>query len=195
MEWWIMKESQHRNLVSRSFRSALVLIVVGIVAAAGVLALAGSLQERSLVTGAARWIWFSLNIDEARPLRFFTQRDFTLEAVPASAKAKLFIDRRGSLIINGSRFVISEQRPGSRLRVLEVAPTLVTGVNRTVIEAESPTGAGGILFCLDLPEGRRVVSDRSWRVSLSQAVLARGGGAPAGVWGKPPMYPWGYPKE
>jgi hypothetical protein len=190
-----MKERKHGNLVSRSFRAALVLIVVGIVAAAGVLALAGNLRERSLVTGAARWIWFSLDIDEAGPLRFYAQRDFTLETVPASAKAKLFIDRRGSLIINGSRFVISEQRPGSRLRVLEVAPALVTGVNRTVIEAESPTGAGGILFCLDLPQGRRVVSDRSWRVSLSQAVLARGGGAPAGVWGKPPMYPWGYPKE
>jgi hypothetical protein len=190
-----MKEREHGNPVFRSFRSALVLIVVGIVAAAGALALARSLRERSLVTGDARWIWFSLDIDEPGPLRFYTQRDFTLETVPASAKAKLFIDRRGSLIINGSSFVISEQRPGSRLHVLEVAPALVPGVNRTVIEAESPTGAGGILFCLDLPQGRRVVSDRNWRVSLSQAVLARGGGAPAGVWGRPPMYPWGYPKE
>src|SRR6266508_246565 len=190
-----MKGGEHGTPVSRSFCAALVLILGGIVAAAGVLALARSLRERSLVTGAARWVWFSLDIAEPRPLHFYTQRDFTLEAVPASAKAKLFIDRRGSLIINGSRFVISEQRPGDRLRVLEVAPALVTGVNRMVIEAESPTGAGGILFCLDLPEGRRVVSDKSWRVSLSQALLARGGGAPAGVWGKPPMYPWGYPKE
>ena len=147
------------------------------------------------MTGAARWIWFRLDIKQPGPLRFYAERDFRLETVPASAKAKLFVDRRGSLILNGTRFPASEQRPGSRLKVLEVAPVLVTGLNRAVIEAESPTGAGGVLFCLDLPGGRSVVSDGSWRVSLSQAVLARGGGAPAGVWGRPPMYPWGYPRE
>lgn len=185
-----MKEREHGSPVFRWFRAAL-LLVVAIVAAQGAFVLARGLRERSLATGSARWIWFSLDIDEPKPLRFYAQRDFRLESVPASAKAKLFIDRRGCLILNGSRFAISEQRPGNRLRVLEVAPALVTGVNRAVIEAESPTGAGGILFCLDLPAGRSVVSDGSWRVGLSQTALARGGGAFAGVWGKPPMYPWG----
>jgi hypothetical protein len=184
-----------RSLLPRSFRAAAVLIAVLVVAAAVALARARSLRERSLVTGSARWIWFSLDIKKSAPLRFYAERDFRLETVPASARARLFVDRRGSLIINGSRFAASEHLPGSRLSVVEIAPALVTGVNRAVIEAESPTGAGGILFCLDLPEGMSVVSDGSWRVSLSQTVLARGGGAPAGVWGKPPMYPWGYPKE
>ena len=174
---------------------AAVLIAVLIVAAAVALARARSLRERSTATGAARWIWFSLDLEKPAPLRFYAQRVFRLETVPASAKARLFVDRRGTLIINGSRFAAPEQRPGSRLSVREIAPALVTGVNRAVIEAESPTGAGGILFCLDLPEGKSVVSDASWRVSLSPTVLSRGGGAPAGVWGKPPMYPWGYPKE
>ncbi len=187
-----MKEREHGKLVSGSFRTALALTLIGTVAAAGALSLARSLRERSLPTGAARWIWFSLDIDEPKPVHFYAGRDFRLEGVPASATAKLFIDRQGALIINGSKVETVEQRPGSRLRVLEVAPALVTGVNRVVIEAESPTGAGGILFCLDLPDGRRVVSDGSWRVSLSQDDLAQGGGAPAGVWGKPPMYPWGY---
>ena len=123
------------------------------------------------------------------------RRAFRLDTVPASAKARLFVDRRGSLILNGSRLPASEHQPGSRLDVLEVAPLLLPGINRAVIEAENPTGAGGILFSLDLPEGRRIVSDGSWRVSLSQDVLARGGGSPAGVWGRPPMYPWGYPRE
>jgi hypothetical protein len=179
----------------RPLRAALVLTVIAALASAGALSLARSLRERSLPTGAARWIWFSLDIDEPRPLRFYAQRDFRLEAVPASAKAELFIDRSGSLILNGSRFALSEQRPGGRLRVLEVAPALAAGVNHAVIEAESPTGAGGILFRLDLPGGRALVSDGSWRVSLSPAVLARGGGAPAKVWGKPPMYPWGDVRE
>ena len=178
-----------------SFRAAPVLIAVLIVAAAGALALVRNRGERSIGTGAARWIWFSLDIRKPGPLRFYAQRDFRLETVPASAKARLFVDRRGALIVNGSRFAASEHQPGSRLSVLEIAPVLVPGVNRAVIEAESPTGAGGILFSLDLPDGRSIVSDGSWRVSLSQTVLARGGGVRAGVWGKPPMYPWGYPKE
>jgi hypothetical protein len=186
---------ENRSLSPRSSRAALVLIAVLIVAAAGALARARNPRGRSPSTGAARWIWFSLDIRKPGPLRFYAQRDFRLETVPASAKARLFVDRRGRLIVNGSRFAASEHPPGSRLSVLEIAPVLVTGVNRAVIEAESPTGAGGILFSLDLPEGRSIVSDGSWRVSLSQTVLARGGGAPAGVWGKPPMYPWGYPKE
>ena len=188
-----MIERERAGPVPRSFRAALLLLGVAIVSAAGALAWARSLRDRShLVTGSARWIWFSVDIDEPKPVRFYAERDFRLETVPASAKAKLFVDRRGSLIINGSRFAAAQQRPGSPLRVLEIAPALVVGVNRAVIEAESPTGAGGILFCLDLPDGRSIVSDGSWRVSLSQAVLAGGGGAAAGVWGKPPMYPWGY---
>lgn len=186
---------ENRPLIFRWFRAAPVLIAVLIVAAAGALARAWNARERSLVTGPARWIWFSLDVGEPRPLRFYAERDFRLETVPVSAKARLFVDRRGSLILNGSPFVASEHQPGSRLSVLEVAPLLLSGVNRVVIEAESPTGAGGILFCLDLPEGRRIVSDGSWRVSLSQDVLARGGGSPAGVWGRPPMYPWGYLRE
>jgi hypothetical protein len=186
---------ENRSLLFRWFRAAPVLIAVLIVAAAGALARAWNARERSLVTGPASWIWFSLDVGESRPLRFYAERDFRLETVPVSAKARFFVDRRGSLILNGSRFVASEHQPGSRLSVFEVAPLLLSGVNRVVIEAESPTGAGGILFCLDLPEGRRIFSDGSWLVSLSQDVLERGGGSPAGVWGRPPMYPWGYLRE
>jgi hypothetical protein len=79
--------------------------------------------------------------------------------------------------------------------VVEIAPALTAGVNRVVIEAESPTGAGGILFHLELPGGDHVDSDATWQVSSSEAELARGAGKPAAVWGRPPMYPWGYPKE
>ena len=114
--------------------------------------------------------------------------------VPASAKALLYVDRRGVLSVNGSRFPATEQRPGSPLAVLEIAPALVAGGNSLVIEAESPTGAGGILFHLDLPEGS-VDSDASWRVGPADSDLARGGSAPAVVWGRPPLYPWGYPRE
>ena len=163
-------------------------------AAAAVLAWRRAADDRaSLVTAEARWIWLTLDFPEPRPLRFQASREFRLDRVPSTAKSKLFVDPRGSLTVNGANFPSADQKPGSPLRVLDVASALVSGTNRLVIEAESATGAGGILFCLDLPGGRRIVSDSSWRVTRldSPGTVAS---HPAAVWGRPPMYPWGYPR-
>jgi hypothetical protein len=190
-----MKETQH-SFFARPVPAALFLLAFLIVLAAAALAGARAVRDRSnLLTGRARWIWLAVDIDEPKPVRFFARRDFTLAGVPSSAKALLVVDRRGVLTVNTSRFPLPEQRPGSPLAFVEIAPALAAGVNRDVIEAESPTGAGGILFHLDLPGGERIDSDATWRVSQSEAELARGGGTPAAVWGRPPMYPWGYPRE
>ena len=188
-----MKETRHAFL-SRPIPAALFLLAFLIVAAAAALAGARALADRAhLRTGDAQWIWLAVDLEEPRPVRFFARRDFTLASVPHSAKALLFVDRRGVLTVNTSRFPLPEQRPGSPLSVVEIAPALTAGVNRVVIEAESPTGAGGILFHLDLPGGEPVDSDATWRVGPSEAELARGAGTPAAVWGRPPMYPWRYP--
>jgi hypothetical protein len=190
-----MKDIRHAFL-SRPAPAALFLLAFLIVAAAAALAGARALQDRSrLRTAGARWIWLAVDLEEPKAVRFFARRDFTLARVPPSAKALLFVDRRGILTVNTSRFPLPEQRPGSPLAEVEIAPALTGGVNRVVIEAESPTGAGGILFHLDLPDGARVDSDATWRVSPSAAEVERGGGAPAAVWGRPPMYPWGYPEK
>ena len=187
-----MKEKKD-GFFSRPVPAALFLLAFLIVAAAAALAGTRALRDRSrLLTGSARWIWYSADIEESKPLHFYARRDFTLARVPASAKARIFVDRRGVLTVNGKRFVLAERRPGSSLPAIEIAPALVTGVNRILIEAESPTGAGGILFHLELPDEERVDSDATWRVDLSESALARGGGTPAAVWGRPPMYPWGY---
>ena len=188
-----MKE-KNRGFLARPVPAVLFLLAILVVAGAALLTGGRALRARShLVTGGARWIWFSLDIGKPKPIRFYARRDFTLARVPASAPALLFVDRRGVLSVNGSRFPAVEQRPGSSLAVLEIASALVAGGNSLVIEAESPTGAGGILFHLDLPEGTSIDTDASWRVGLSESELARGGGARAAVWGRPPMYPWGYP--
>jgi len=150
-------------------------------------------DRESLVTDGARWIWFTLDIAEQRPIHFFASRRFRLDSVPGSARALLFVDPGGALSVNGRRFPPVEQRPGSFLAVLELAPALVAGENRVVIEAESRSGAGGILFFLGLPGGRSLVSDSSWRVALSEPAAA-GEDRAAMAWGRPPMYPWGYPK-
>jgi hypothetical protein len=190
-----MKEFRH-GFFSRPLPAALFLLAFLTVAAAAALAGTRALRDRAnLRTGGARWIWYSVDIDEPKPLHFYARRDFTLDRVPASARARPFVDRRGMLTVNGSRFLLSERRPGSPLPSIEIAPALVAGVNRVMIEAESPTGAGGILFHLELPDGQRVDSDATWRVSLSESALARGAGTPAAVWGRPPMYPWGYLRE
>ena len=188
-----MKE-QRRGFLARPVPAVLFLLAFLIVAGAALLAGTRAIRDRSrLVTGRASWIWLALDIDEPKPVRFYARRDFTIARAPASAKALLFVDRRGVLSVNGSRFPAAEQRPGSPLAVFEIGPALVPGDNSLVIEAESPTGAGGILFHLDLPEGTSIDTDASWRVALSESGLARGGAARAAVWGRPPMYPWGYP--
>ena len=154
--------------------AALLLLAFLIVAAAAALAGARALQDRShLRTGGARWIWLAVDLEDPRPVRFFARRDFTLTRVPPSAKALLFVDRRGVLTVNTSRFPLPEQRPGSPLAEVEIAPALTTGVNRVVIEAESPTGAGGILFHLNLPGRRRF--RRGLACQPSESALARAG--------------------
>jgi hypothetical protein len=52
---------------------------------------------------------------------------------------------------------------------------------------------GGLLFRLELP-GRRereLVSDGTWHVERIDP--SSEGERSAVVWGRPPMYPWGYP--
>jgi hypothetical protein len=104
------------------------------------------------------------------------------------AQARIFVDRRYVLRINGSFVGEGEQKPGDTLQTYDVSRFLTEGNNHISIEASSPTGAGGILFWLDPGNGRPLVSDSRWGIRLSDAVSR-----PAIVWGRPPMYPWGYP--
>lgn len=185
------QETGTSPLLSQPPAAILFALFALIVAAAALLAWRRAASDRAhLVTGEARWIWPRLDFPEAETLRFEASRDFRLDSAPASATLKLFVDPRGSLTVNGKSFASADQKAGDPLRVFDVAPALVVGENRLVVEAESPNGAGGILLCLDLPGGRRIVSDSSWRVRSADEAESR----PAAVWGRPPMYPWGYPK-
>jgi hypothetical protein len=187
----LRQERDRIPLLSRPPAAILFALFALIVAVAALLAWRRAASDRAhLVTGEARWIWLRLDFPEPATLRFEASREFRLDSAPPSAPVKLFVDPRGSLTVNGKRFASTDQQAGSPLRVFDVAPALVAGENRLVVEAESPTGAGGILFCLDLPGGRRVVSDSSWRVRSA----GESGSRPAAVWGRPPMYPWGYPR-
>jgi hypothetical protein len=187
----LRQETDRVPLLSRPFAAILFALSAVILAAAALLAWKRALSGRAnLVTGEARWIWLTLDFPEPRTLHFQASKEFRLDSAPANAPVKLYVEPRGSLTVNGKSFGSADQKPGSPLRVFDAAPALAAGDNRLVIEAESATGAGGILFCLDLPGGRRIVSDSSWRVRSTGDAESR----PAAVWGRPPMYPWGYPR-
>jgi len=80
--------------------------------------------------------------------------------------------------------------------VFDLAPYLRPGPNRVAIEAWSPDGIGGILFAVegDGIEPEAFASGRGWRVDPDPSALERGGRYAPAVWGRPPQYPWGYPR-
>lgn len=187
------QETGRRKLFARPGRAILALAAIVLVAA-GVQALWRAASDRAnLATGGAEWIWLRLDFPKTQAIHFRAWREFRLDPKPSRAEVKLFVDPRGSLTVNATTYPAAEQKPGDPLRVLDVAPALVAGVNRVSIEAESPTGAGGILFDLELPDGKAIASDSSWRVASLDA-SASPAERPAAVWGRPPMYPWGYPR-
>lgn len=149
-----------------------------------------------LTTGRAEWIWYTSGVPEPRPLAFVATRDFELSRAPEKARARLFVDRNHVLYVNGARAGSGSQRPGGPLAVYEVAPLLKAGINRVAIAAASPTGIGGILFSLEISGAGRdaVVSDGRWRVDPSPEAITAGARYRPVVWGRPPQYPWGYPR-
>jgi hypothetical protein len=175
------------------FSKFFAVVALALAASAGLSAIWRARQDRRfLVTGSARWIWYTREIREPRPLRFRAWKDFRLDgASPAAAPARLFGDRDWALDVNGERVASGTQKPGEPLTILDLARFLRTGQNRISIEAASPNGVGGLLFWMDLGERGTVVSDGTWEVER----LPAGGEPkrPALVWGRPPMYPWGYP--
>jgi hypothetical protein len=149
-----------------------------------------------LTTGRAEWIWYTDRLREPRPLAFVATRDFELSKAPEKARARMFVDRTHVLYVNGALAGSGSQRPGDPLAVYEVAPLLKAGVNRVAIAAASPTGIGGILFSLEIFMAGRdaVVSDGRWRVDPSAEAIRSGARYRPVVWGRPPQYPWGYPR-
>ncbi|MGH9317419.1 MAG: hypothetical protein ACRD1P_09955 [Thermoanaerobaculia bacterium] len=186
----------HVPWLARPAPALLFALCVTIVASAAMLAVVRACRDRALLaTGEARWIWCTRDIWRPSPVRFYATREFVLQEVPRTAMARIFVDRRWRLFINGVPLAAGEQRPGDRLEVRDVTSSLTRGANRVAIEAESPSGVGGILFSLDLGGGRKpVVSDASWGAASSEGAIVAGGGTPALEWGRPPMYPWGYPR-
>ena len=162
---------------------------LAVLAAAAMAARAADLEWRRLessAAGDARWIWSTGEVRAARAARFTATRPFTLDAAAPAARAKIFVDGAYRLSLDGRFLGRGAMRAGDAMDAFDLPGGLAAGAHVLAIEAGSATGIGGILFALDLA-GRgndALVSDGSWTV----------GGRPAFVWGRPPMYPWGFPR-
>jgi hypothetical protein len=172
-------------------------LAVTIAALAAIRATMGAHADREYSrTGEARWIWYSRDVREPRALSFVATRDVVLGRKPPRATAKVFGDRGHVLWVNGRRVGGARQRPGDPLALYELAAYLAPGVNRIAIESGSETGIGGLLFSLDVSDWGRdaVFSDRRWRVDPDRRAIISGGRYRPAVWGRPPMYPWRWPR-
>jgi hypothetical protein len=193
----VRSQSRLDAALSRPGPALFFALLVLVVAAAALHALVRAHEDRmKLATGTAAFLWYSGRVPEPRPLRFWATRDFELPRKPERALAKVFVDREHVLYVNGARAGGGSQRPGDPLALYEVAPLLAAGRNRVALEAASPTGIGGVLLSLDVEGFGRdaVVTDGGWRVDLEPSALAEGGRYRPIVWGRPPQYPWGYPR-
>jgi hypothetical protein len=142
-------------------------------------------RMESSQTGAAKWIWATDDVHSPHPVRFTATRSILIEEPITFARAKIFVDRRYRFFLDGAPVGEGGQKPGDPMDVYDLSTRFPRGPHVFAIEAESPTGIGGILFGLDISgHGRNaVVSDEKWKI----------GDRPAFVWGKPPIYPWLFP--
>jgi len=158
----------------------------------GILSLVEARRARANGFAGARWVWISA-APERTPVCFSAVREFSLPAVPSRAIARIFVDPRFALWLNGSLAGEGGERPGDPPAELEVARFLRRGKNTVAIVAESPDGVGGILFSLETgTESAAVVSGPDWSIDPSGRSLSPSGSRRAAVLGRPPLYPWGY---
>jgi len=193
----LRQETPDASWFARPAGAALYALAVLVAGAAALLALTRAHADRAAShTGAAQWIWYTSRLPKPLPLRFYATRDVVLPERPSRAMVKLFVDREHVLWVNGRRAGAGTQFPGDPLALYRIEPLLVPGPNRIAVEAAHPTGAGGILFSLDVAGFGRdaVVSDAEWRVDLDASAITEGGRYRPMVWGRPPQYPWGYPR-
>ena len=182
-------------------RLVLILLVVGTLLAA--------LSERWLAprvvagrspAAGAQWIWAAPDRYGVTLSAFQAARDFELATPPSQAEIQLLADEEYVLYLNGVRVGGNRYRPGARLDRYSVAPLLVGGHNRLLVELRSGRRAGGLLLRLATSDGLEIVSGPDWRIlqrhrqehldpanGLEQPRRPR-------VWGGPPVGRWRLPE-
>jgi hypothetical protein len=189
--------------ILQSVRRSLILALI--LAAAVLLAVAErSLPPRvvadRLVSGRAQWIWARPDRQGVTPLAFEAARDFELAAPPAEARIHVLADEEYLLHLNGVRVGSNRYRPGAGVDSYAVAPLLVSGTNRLLLELRSGRRSGGLLLRLVGSDGLDIVSGPQWRIllrhrqrHLDPANSLKEARRPW-VWGAPPIGRWRLPE-
>jgi hypothetical protein len=180
-------------------RQHLTLLALAVGVAAAAFALHGFWErELSHLTGAARWIWVTDELDEVHPQAALFVASAHLDAPPRGALLKVCGDREYVVYVNGTAAACGWSRPGFRLDLFDVGHLLRQGDNVIAAEVRSPTPVGGLLLALDIDGvGRNVLVSGPAFAARPRFSLAAHEPFDARApidWGRPPHFPWGYPK-
>jgi hypothetical protein len=193
-------ESQAPGRSPRFWLVVLVLALLGLAGAERFVRWA--VTRTSLTTGAAEWIWATVEENQSDPQAFYMVRDFSLDSRVDSARLLCQADEEYVVIVNGIQIGGGRYSDQGLVDAYEVGGYLERGRNRLVFEARSSQGNGGLLVALEIrARGRSttVVSDNSWRVfrqqdrGLGRPAEELPGGEPPVVWGRPPVGRWPSP--
>ena len=140
-----------------------------------------------------KWIWTSDSLPSGKDGQWVNMRKtFTLNSVPSSVEARISVDSRYWMWINGEMAVYEGQLKGGPDQhswyydVVDIAPYLKEGENTIAILAcywgfqsasTVPTGKQALLFDAIFPagalsSGTRIISDDSWKVQKDPAYKA-----------------------
>lgn len=173
--------------------------------------------EQGFPTGGAEWIWAGeaavgpdLTSSHGRGYwigsalawtNFFVYKDFSLSGEPAKARLLIQADEAYWVFVNGRPVGSGAFAESGVVDAYEVAPFLRAGENRVLVQLRSRRRVGGLLATLDLEDGHRIPSDRTWRASGRYEAKMQTAGFVAEderavtVWGRPPVGSWPDPAE
>jgi hypothetical protein len=185
-----------RRPSGRALRIGILLLVVAL---AVVAERAGWVASLLGPTNPPVWIWGPWDLQDVRPRAFLLARDFELGEAPGQARLSVLGDQEYLLWINGHRVGSNHYQDGAPLDVYDVAPLLVEGENRVLLELRSAAGSGGATLRLVDGKGKLLVATGpGWRV-YTTAWRGLFDGKPlrlvpeAEVLGRSPFGRWGSP--
>jgi hypothetical protein len=182
---------------ARRQRLVLVAVAAGIMLA-GYAVHAFWKRELSHLTGRAEWIWVTDVLDPIHTQAALFVASLHLNEPPPAALLKICGDREYVAYVNGTAAACGWSRPGFRLDLFDVGHLLKQGDNVIAVEVRSPTPVGALLLALDVDRvGRNVLVSGPAFVARSHFSLAATDPTDRPVpvrWGRPPHFPWGYPR-